>query len=323
MRGVVVTDSGITRWVRPAVILVATDLTDLDRLMPFALQQALETSARLVMLHVIHDRAGMAANPIGTPGHEPATVRESATKILETSCSFLRQYSVECDAVVREGDASQKIADSAREFQADRILMGTRNRSKGSKLLLGSVVKQVLRSVNPPVMTVGPEAYLRVNYKGDEKVVLYATTLGETSRPGAVLACRIAAAGKARLVLLHVLPQIQDIQSSGQPALLHSSARRKLRQLVEESGALEICGSRLVETRIEHGIPSDEILAAASELKASLIVLGTTQRSTLLRLTRDRTIYHVLAHARCPVLTLIEPLPADQPRTFQHIAVPA
>ena len=39
----------------------------------------------------------------------------------------------------------------------------------------------------------------------------------------------------------------------------------------------------------------------------NLIVLGATDRSAFENLTRDRTIYQVLAHARCPVLTLREP----------------
>jgi hypothetical protein len=37
-----------------------------------------------------------------------------------------------------------------------------------------------------------------------------------------------------------------------------------------------------------------------------MIVLGATQRSALENLTRDRTVYQVLAHARCPVLTIRE-----------------
>jgi nucleotide-binding universal stress UspA family protein len=57
-----------------------------------------------------------------------------------------------------------------------------------------------------------------------------------------------------------------------------------------------------------HGNPSIEILAEAAERGASLIVLGATQHSAFENLTHNRTIYQVLAHARCPVLTLREPL---------------
>jgi nucleotide-binding universal stress UspA family protein len=61
-----------------------------------------------------------------------------------------------------------------------------------------------------------------------------------------------------------------------------------------------------VEPVVIHGNPSIEILALAQQRRASLIVLGATHRSAFENLTRDRTIYRVLAHARCPVLTLRE-----------------
>jgi len=42
-----------SRALEPSVILVATDLSDLERLMPFALGQATEAGARLILLHVL------------------------------------------------------------------------------------------------------------------------------------------------------------------------------------------------------------------------------------------------------------------------------
>jgi nucleotide-binding universal stress UspA family protein len=61
-----------------------------------------------------------------------------------------------------------------------------------------------------------------------------------------------------------------------------------------------------VEPKVAHGNPSIEILAESAEHHACLMVLGATHRSALENLTRDRTIYKVLAHARCPVMTLRE-----------------
>jgi len=46
-------DSPRNRWTDPSVILVATDLNDLSRLMPFAIEQAKESKARLILLHVL------------------------------------------------------------------------------------------------------------------------------------------------------------------------------------------------------------------------------------------------------------------------------
>ena len=60
---------------------------------------------------------------------------------------------------------------------ADCIPIGTRDRSKFGKLLLGSVAKQVLRLVNLPVITASPEAHLLVENSDRQRFVLPATTL--------------------------------------------------------------------------------------------------------------------------------------------------
>ena len=309
-------DAGPSRWAHPSVILVATDLSDLDRLAPFALQQAHQSGARIILLHVLGATAGVTSDPAGMPYYDPAGQVEFAIKTIEPFRAVARAEDIACDTVIREGQPAQQIIAAARQFKSQRLLLGTRSRSKVSKLLLGSVAEQVLRSVDLPVMTVGPEAHLEVANDARQRVVLHATTLRETSCPSAALACQIAEAERAKLVLLHVLPPIDEIRRSNLPTGLDSTAVRELGILADEVGASESCCAK-VETRIAHGHPAIEILAASVELEANLIVLGATNRSTFHSITHDRTVYRVLAHARCPVLTLREireeatPLPPE------------
>jgi nucleotide-binding universal stress UspA family protein len=298
------TDPLTRRWTRPTSILVATDLSDTERLMPFALQQAESTGARLVLLHVLAASESMAVDAVGMPYYDPAGALESAAHVLQVWCTLARARNVECDALVREGHPAQQVLSVARQLNADRLLLGTRGRSKMSKLLLGSVAEQVLRSANIPVITVGPEAHLPVDAANPAGVVLHPTTLREASRPSAALACEIASALNTRLILLHVLPPEEEMERKGLPIGADSLALRELRAIAEETG----CGCSIsIEPHVVHGNPAIEILAEAARLQASLIVLGATQRNVLQNLTRDRTIYKVLAHARCPVLTLYEP----------------
>ena len=306
-------DAGPNRWAHPAVILVATDLSDLDHLMPFALHQAHRSKARIILFHVLGGGAGIAADPVGMPYYDPAGAIDFAIKTLEPWRIMARTQEILCDAVVREGHAAQQIIAAARQFRADRLILGTRSRSKVSKLLLGSVAEQVLRSVNLPVITVGPEAHLEVASGDSQRVVLHATTLRETSCPSAVLACEIAAEQKAKLVLLHVLPPIDEMGREHLPTELDSTAMRELLILAAEIGATERCCAQ-VETRIAHGHPAIEILAASVDFRADLVVLGSTTRSIVHNLTHDRTVYRVLAHARCPVMTLRDT--EEQPAPF-------
>jgi nucleotide-binding universal stress UspA family protein len=290
------------RWARPSVILVATDLSDLERLMPFAMDEARRTRARLILLHVVTASAMISSDAAGLPYQDIAGFLEFADRTLRPWCEMARRENLVCDALVREGNPAQQVAAAVRQFRVDRVLLGTRSRGKLSKLLLGSVAEQVLRSVNIPVLTVGPEAHLPVA-SGAERIVLHATTLRETSRPSAALACQIAAQFKARLVLLHVLLPVDEMERKGIPSELEATALHLLGHL-----AADACteAEADIELRVIHGNPSIEILAEASERKASLIVLEATHRSLLQNLTRDSIVYRVLAHARCPVLTLRE-----------------
>ncbi len=293
------------RWAKPRVILVATDLNDLERLMPYAIEQASEAGARLLLLHVLSARAAMGVDAAGMPYYDTMSVVEFAERELLAWSERAQLRGVLCEAVVREGHPTQQIATIIRQFQVDRIIVGTRSRSKIGKLLIGSVAEQVLRSVNIPVITVGPEAYLPEAFGERNRVVLLATSLRETSRPSAALACSIAASQNTRLVLLHVLPPAHEMMRDGLMTGLDSLAMHELRKLAAETGA-GCCAA--VEPVVIHGHPVIEILSESVERHASLIILGATHRSAFENFTRDRIIYRVLAHARCPVLTLREPL---------------
>jgi nucleotide-binding universal stress UspA family protein len=258
--------------------------------------------------------SAISTDAAGLPYYERVGALEYADKALLPWCENARRENVACDALVREGYPAQQITAAVRQFQADRVLLGTRSRSKLSKFIVGSVAEQVLRSVYLPVITVGPEAHLPVD-DAHERIVLHATTLRETSRPSAALACELAAAQNAKLVLLHVLPAMVareghhvmpelDMRSVEEDREI--AVHEELCQLAVETSH-GVCGC--VMPVVVQGNPSIEILAKAEELHASLIVLGSTNRSALGNLTRDRTVSRVLAHARCPVLTLREVQP--------------
>jgi nucleotide-binding universal stress UspA family protein len=304
-------------WTHPACILVATDLSDTERLMPFAVQQAEGTGAHLLLLHVLATSESMAVDAVGMPYYDPAGAVETASKLLQAWVTVARTRNIACQALVREGNAAQQVILTARQYQADRILLGTRSRSKMSKMLLGSVAEQVLRSAHIPVITVGPEAHLPVDVAAQEGIVLHATTLREASRPSAALACKIGATLNRPVVLLHVLPPKDEMERKNLPTGADSLAMRELRLIAQNSG----CGCSVeIEPHVVHGNPAIEILAEAANRRACLIVLGASQRGAFQNLTRERTIYKVLAHARCPVLTLREPKAETEESVLARLA---
>jgi nucleotide-binding universal stress UspA family protein len=280
------------RWAHPAVILVATDLSDLERIVPFAIDQALWTGARLVLLHVISGAEAMGADAGGMPMYDPVTAAEGTNKALAPWSELAGQRGVNCQTAVWEGNPAEEVLKAARHFHADRIVAGTQSRGKLSKLLIGSVAEHLLRETHVPVATIGPEAHWRSG--GGPRVVLHASQLVHEDHPHAELARHVATLVGARLELIHVAPPGSLAESAADTA-----AEAKLQQLAETMG-----GTVTVESQLVHGDVPEAILAEAAKRKADLIVLGSTSRPALQELMRKRTVYEVLAHARCPVMTL-------------------
>ena len=288
-----------SRLTDPAAILVATNLSDLHRLMPFALEMAGETGAQLRLLHVAS--AEFASDAAGMPYYDREAAISAAKNMLEPWCDRGHKLGLDCSAIIRESQlAAPEIIAAVLQIQPDRLILGTRSSGPFGKLLLGSVVKQVLRSVNLPVFTVGPEAHLPQKSSERHPAVLFATALEEGYQARAALACQLAASQGAKLIVLHVLPNKSEHHGDSSNVLF-SSAADKLCKLPAKIGA-DACTD--VDIKVAHGNPAVEILAEGVAGQVNLIVMGVADHSTLDRITHDHTVCQVLARAQCPVLSL-------------------
>src|SRR5947209_19520634 len=101
-------DQVTERWTHPTVILVATDLADTERLMPFAAQQAESTGAHLLLLHVLATSESMAVDAVGMPYYDPAGAVETAGKMLQAWGAVARTPHIPCEAMGRQGNAAER-----------------------------------------------------------------------------------------------------------------------------------------------------------------------------------------------------------------------
>jgi nucleotide-binding universal stress UspA family protein len=298
----VMAEADSNRLTHPAAILIATNLSELHRLMPFAIDMACETGAHLQLLHILPRSAEFAADATGMPYYDREGAFSCASNMLDPWREHARKLGLQCTVVVREGSpVVPEIIAAVRQFRPDRLLLGTRSRSRIGKLFLGSVADHVLRSVNLPVFTVGPEAHLATEQVNHPRTVLFATTLGESHQANAALACQLAVSQKAKLILLNVLPAIDEELQPACPNILRSTISYELQQLAHRIGD-NSCAE--VDIRVVRGSPAIEILALAEASHASLIVMGAADHSLFDSITRDHTVARVLAHAQCPVLSL-------------------
>lgn len=156
------------------------------------------------------------------------------------------------------------------------------------------------------------------------RTVLHPTDFSELSQPAFELACALARDYAARLVVLHVagLPPLLPVEGMLMPTPVDEaeSARGRLEAVRPTDPRVQ------VRHRLAVGDPAGEILAAATDEEADLIVLGTHGRGGLSRALMGSVAEAVQRAAPCPVLTVRGPFrinlaaPAEAVGRYQHVA---
>lgn len=285
-------------WTKPATILFASEIPVNERAFAFAVAQAAEFGADLILFHAYDTLVVAASEQSGIRYYDYAAAARTEKNHLEPHARRAREKGVRCEVVVRPGLPADQILAYARERVIDRILMGTHSPGPIGKLLVGSVAEAVLRSATAPVYIVGPDVVDGSYRNFATRAVLAAISLHETSSIVAAFAAALAAQHNARLILQHV------IRPQDRAELM---ARRSIDQI--ETEILSIIPAELAEkisaqAVVVPGDPTEEVLYQSRAQQADLIVLGAQGASAFAAVTRQGVVYKVLAHSQCPVMTL-------------------
>ncbi len=279
-------------------ILLATNLTDVDWLFPFTCSLAEESGARVTVLHVISTLNGFTIDLAGIPFYRPDEAIAAARAQIQAACCRPCAARVHSEVVAIDGTPSEGILATAKDVQADLIVMGTRSYRGLDKWLHGSVAEAVLRSSPIPVVTVGPHARRFAAAGRPIKSILFATSLKahatDVVNLGLILKWTERLGG--HLTLLHVAPDEHKHKLAQEQN--HRARLEELHLLLPE----DALHSDLVESQVRTGRASHEILAASAH--TDLITLGAVRSPVLGRLAPEGTLYQVLAEAHCPVASL-------------------
>jgi nucleotide-binding universal stress UspA family protein len=204
------------------------------------------------------------------------------------------------------------------ETNAHLLVVGAHGRHGLPRWLLGSVTEELLRRAPCLVLVVPPHA-------GEApppvpvllKRLVCAIDFSDASLRAGELAFSLAREADARVLLLHVVDAVPlptpSLAPTGAAVLgyvhdLETAAADRLRRVVP-AGASDWCE---VETRVVTGKPWREIVRAAAEQDAGLIVMGVHGHGPLDRLFFGSTATGVVRHAGCPVLVARPPLAAGR-----------
>lgn len=141
--------------------------------------------------------------------------------------------------------------------------------------------------------------------------ILFATDFSEASEEAFAYARKLSQCLNAQIVVLHVVTQPVDLRNFYVPDVsfdeidreIEAAANRKMAEFYQQwHEQLDN-----LETAVVTGIPHEEILKKAAEIKAAMIVMGTHGRRGFDHFIFGSTAEKVVKTAPCPVLTVRPP----------------
>lgn len=301
-------------WSKPHTILFASEIPANEKAFSYAMAQALEFGAELVLFHAYDSLVVSASETSGIKYYDYAAAARAEMHHLEPLAERARAAGLQCQVVVRPGLPADQILAYTRERNIDRIVMGTHSPGPIGKLLVGSVAEAVLRSSMVPVFIIGPHVVEGEFRHYQTRTVLCACSLLDTTMVVVDFAATLAAQHNARLVLQHVIrPQERNQVLAGRTI---DELENDLINLVPK----ELQSRVEIQAIVVPGDPTEELLYQARSQQADLIVLGAHGASAFAAITRHGIVYKVLANAQCPVMTLSPAVLAQAGATGEHVS---
>jgi len=285
----------------PDHILVATDLTDSDYLMPYVIAQSKASHARVTLFHAIPP-VDVLPLEAGVISHiDDTEIERDVRATLRGMAAEIQLHGIGCGISLRRDYPADAICAEINKTGATRLIMGSHGRKKLAQLALGSVANQLLSRLDIPVFVVGPGTHDSPEHVLPEpehvtpRRILHPVSFHGDFQKSISLALDLAQVHGAELTLLHVVDP--DVQEQINP-------ERTLLWIEQALGALVPAAEELsfrVQTRAACGDKVEEVLRAAATTRADWIVLGVDGDSASWSL-RNTTAYKVLSKAGCPVL---------------------
>jgi nucleotide-binding universal stress UspA family protein len=285
-------------WSKPSTILFASEIPANQKAFAFALAQAREFGANLILFHAYDTLVVAASESSGIRYYDYAAAARTEKVQLEPLAKQAREAGITCEVVVRPGLPADQILAYTRERVIDRIVMGTHSPGPIGKLLVGSVAEAVLRTAKLPVFIVGPDVVDGAYRNFATRSILCAASLHEASKVVVAFGAELAMQHNARLILQHVIKPQEKLEVLAGKSL--DEIESDLLMLVPANLRQQIS----IQTIVVPGDPTEELLYQSNAQQADLIVLGAQGASAFAAITRHGVVYKVLAHSHCPVLTL-------------------
>jgi nucleotide-binding universal stress UspA family protein len=280
-------------------ILVTTDFSEVsDRALDYAIALARRYDARIYLTHIITPDPFQFAEPqLAQATYEK--VRQAAEEGITDILISGKLRGVPHEVLLDEGNVWPTLEKLIGKHEIDLVVCGTHGRGKVQKILIGSVAEEIFRQADTAVLTVGPSVKSEVRKEIELSHILFSTDFGPGAEKAAAYAFSLAQEHNASLTLLHVI-------ESGAAYTEESVARQREINVVRMKKLMPADSENWCkpEFRVTFGSAVEEILIAARESQADLIVMGAKPRRSLAGHVPLTIAYNVVTKSTCPVLTV-------------------
>jgi nucleotide-binding universal stress UspA family protein len=280
-------------------ILLTTDFSEVsDHALDYALALARRYDARIYLTHVITPDPFQFAEPqLAQATYEK--VRQAAEEGITDILISGKLRGVPHEVLMEEGSVWPTLDKLITNNEIDLVVVGTHGRGKMQKLLIGSVAEEIFRQADCAVLTVGPAVKNEAPSEVELKNILFSTDFGPGAGKAAAYAFSLAQEHGARLTLMHVI-------ESAAAYTEESVARQKEINIVRMRQLMPVGSENWCKAdfRVMFGSAVEEILMAAKQINAGLIVMGAKPRKSLAGHVPLTIAYNVVTKASCPVLTV-------------------
>lgn len=143
------------------------------------------------------------------------------------------------------------------------------------------------------------------------KTILFATDFSENSEYAFDYALSMARKYQSLLAIVHIINEPVDLRGFYVPHISFESLEEEIeegaRKMMEKFCSTHVRDYENYQTFIVPGIPYDEIIKKADDLKADLIIMGTQGRSGLDHVLFGSTAEKVVRKSPVPVMTIRVP----------------
>ncbi len=282
-------------------VVYATDFSpSSEHAGPYASVLARQFGAELMVTHIYTpSQAAMEVEAEAGLGAKSAQRRDLEEALAAVAHRYL-DGAGGASAVLLEGEPKDRIPRLAGAYAPAVIVLGTRGRGRLERSIIGSTADSILRSTDAPVLTVGPHAPKLGPGGNPIQRVLYATDLTPAAARGAAYAVQITHAFHACLDALHVV-RADEMRNPARLSAIQKEFCEALSGVVPQH-ADELCHPK---EHIEAGNAHERILEYVREFKVDLLVLSVHKSSHLWLRERLSGAFYIVAHAPCPVLTVL------------------